>query len=161
MRNLFRQRESHLIREHTHLPPMMSFMRKHVGQHFHASRPGPSPAVSVKFLDATPTTAERPSKHLRAASGALGQSRAGLFRRAMRAVELYWNLQMRSGKPDPLGAHIVHVREDRRDGAGLVLARRFGFPGRRVKMFDQRLVHALIRGKGLDRGSSELGVNLG
>jgi hypothetical protein len=37
----------------------------------------------------------------------------------VRAVELWWNLQVRSCKPDPLGAHIVHVREDRRNGAGL------------------------------------------
>jgi hypothetical protein len=37
----------------------------------------------------------------------------------VRAVELWWNLQVRSGKPDPLAADIVHVGEDRRNGAGL------------------------------------------
>ena len=48
-------------------------------------------------------------------------------------------------KPDPLGANIVHLREDRRNGAGL--AGRFGSPGGGVKMFDKNLVHAIIGGK--------------
>ena len=104
-----RQRESELMREHAHLPAMVGFVRKHVAQHFQANRPRPSPAVSAKLLDAAPTTARRFSEHLRAASGALGQSRTGLLRRAVRAVELWWNLQVRSCEPDPLGADIVHV----------------------------------------------------
>src|SRR5713101_10001494 len=161
-RHLGRQPESELMREHTHLPAMVGFVRKHVAQHFHANRPWPSPAVSQKLLDAAVlTTAERFREHLRAASGALGQSRTGLLRRAMRAVELCWNLQMRSCKPDPLAADIVHVREDRRNGADLVFAGWFGSPGGRVKMFDKNLVHALIGGKDLDCGSAELSVNLG
>src|SRR5229473_1025796 len=86
-RHLFWQRESELMREHAHLPAMVRFVRKHVAQHFHANRPGPSPAVSQKLLDAASTTAERFSEHLRAASGALGQSRTSLLRRAVRAVE--------------------------------------------------------------------------
>ena len=86
---------------------MVGFVRKHVAQHFHANRPRRSPAVSVKLLDAAPATAERFSEHLRAASGALGQSRTGLPRRAVRAVELWWNLQVWSCKPDLLGADIV------------------------------------------------------
>jgi hypothetical protein len=52
----------------------------------------------------------------------------------------------------------VHVREDRRNGAGL--AGRFGSPGGRVKMFDEKLVHAIINGKDPDCGSAELSVNL-
>jgi hypothetical protein len=52
----------------------------------------------------------------------------------------------------------VHVREDRRNGAGL--AGRFGSPGGSVKMFDKNLVHAIIGGKDLDCGSAELSVNL-
>src|SRR5208283_3558952 len=103
-------------------------------------------------------TAERFSEHLRAARGALGQSRTGLLRRAVRTVELSWNLQVRSRKPDPLAADIVQVREDRRNGAGL--AGRFGSPGGRVKMFDKNLVHAIIGGKDLDCGSAELRVHL-
>src|ERR1017187_1198686 len=158
VRHLVRQRESDLMCEHTHLPAMVSFVRKHVAQHFQANRPRPSPAVSAKHLDAAPTTAERFREHLRAASGALGQSRTGLLRRAVRAVELWWNLQVRSCKPDPLGADIVHVREDRRNGAGL--AGRFGSPGGRVKMFDKNLVHAIIGGKDLDCRLAELSVNL-
>jgi hypothetical protein len=151
------------MREHTHLPAMVGFVRKHIAQHFHANRPGPSPAVSAKLCNvaAAPTNAERFSEHLRAASGALRQSRAGLTRRAGGVVELSWNLQIRSCKPDPLGADIVHVREDRRNGAAFVFAGRFSSPGGRVKMFDKNLVHAIIGGKNPDRGSAELSVNLG
>jgi hypothetical protein len=84
------------MREHTHLPAMVGFVREHVAQHFRANRPRPSPAVSVKLLDAAAATPERFSEHLRATSGALGQSRTGLFRRAVRAVELSRNRQVRS-----------------------------------------------------------------
>jgi len=95
------------MREHTHLPAMVGFVRKHVAQHFRAHRPGPSPAVSQKLLDAASTAsshlpAERFREHLCAASGALGQSRTGLLRRAARAVELPGNLQVRSREPDHL-----------------------------------------------------------
>jgi hypothetical protein len=164
------------MREHAHLPAMVGFVRKHVAQHFQANRPRPSPAVSAKLLDAAfvLTTAERFRQHLRAASGALGQSRTGLLRRAMRAVELSWNLQVRSRKPDPLAADIVHVGEDRRNGSDFVLAgvlagrfgRRFCSPGGRVKMFDKNLIQAIVDekdlgGRDLDGGSAELSVNLG
>jgi hypothetical protein len=60
------------MREHTHLPAMMGFVRKHVTQHLHADRPRLSPAVSQKPLDAAPATAERFNEHLRAAGGTLG-----------------------------------------------------------------------------------------
>ena len=146
------------MREHTHLPAMVGFVSKHVAEHFRTNRPGPTPAVSEKLLDAT-LTIERFSEHLRAARGALGQSRTRLLRRAVRAVELSGNLQMRSCKPDPLAADIVHMREDRGDGAGL--AGRFGSPGGRVKMFDKNLVDAIVGGKNLDCGSAELSVKLG
>ena len=146
------------MREHTHLPAMVGFVRKHVAQHFRADRPRRSPSVSAKLPDAALATAECFSKHLCAASGALGQSRTGLLRRAVRALELSWNLQMRSCKPHPLASDIVHVREDRRNGTGL--AGRFGSPGGRVKMFDKNLVHTIIGGKDLDCGSAELSVNL-
>lgn len=65
---------------------------------------------------------------------------------------------MRSCKPDPLGADIVHVREDRRNGADV--AGRFRFPDGRVKMFDKKLVHAIIGGKDLDCGLAELSAGL-
>ena len=157
VRHLIRQRESELMRKQTHLPAMVGFVRKHVAQHFHANRPRPGPAVPVKILDAAPT-AERFSEHLRAASGALGQSRTGLLGRAMRAVELRWNLQVRSRKPDPLGADIVQVGEDRRNGADL--AGRLSSPGGRLEVFDNDLVDAIIGGKDLDGGWTGLSVNL-
>jgi len=82
---------------------------------------------------------------------------------------------MRSCKPDPLAADIVHVREDRCNSAGVVFSgvfagrfgcRRSGTPGGRVKMFDKNLVDAIVGekdpgGKVLDCGSAELSVNLG
>src|ERR1700728_1690299 len=138
------------MREHTHLAAMMGFVRKHVAQHFHAYWPRFTPAVPAKFFDTAARTAERFSEHIRAARGALGQSRTGLARRAVRAVELWWNFQVRSCKPDPLGADVVHVCEDRRDGADV--AGRFGFPCGRVKMFDKNLVDAIVRSEDLDRG---------
>src|SRR5208283_42150 len=79
-RHLIRQRKSELMREHTHLSAMMGFVRNHVAQHFHANRPRLSPTVSEKLPNAA--TVERFPQHLRAASGALRQSRAGLPRRA-------------------------------------------------------------------------------
>jgi hypothetical protein len=145
------------MREHAHLAAMVGFVGEHVAEHLHANRPRPRPAVSDEFDDAAPATVERFREHFRAASGALRQGRARLLRRAPRAVQLLRNLQARSRKPDPLGADIVHVREDRRDGAGL--AGRLGCPGARVKMFDEDLVHALIGREGLDCGSAELRVN--
>ena len=75
------------MRQHTYLPAMVGLMRQHVAEHFRASRPGLSPAISVKRLHAA-TTAKRFSQHRYAAGGALGQSRTGLLRRAARAVEL-------------------------------------------------------------------------
>jgi hypothetical protein len=56
--------------QHKYLPAMVSFVRKHVTQHFRANRPGPSPSISVKLLDA-PLTAKRFREHLGAASSAL------------------------------------------------------------------------------------------
>jgi len=147
------------MREHAHLSAMVGFVSKHVAQHFRANWPRPSPAVSAKLLDAAPTIAKRFSEHLRAASGAFGQSRAGLLRRAVGAVELCWDLQVRCRKPDPLAADIVHVREDRWNGADI--AGRFGSPCGRVKMFDKNLVNAIMGGKDLDCGSTELSLNPG
>src|SRR2546426_521800 len=127
----------------------------------------PGRPVPLRFLETTDSLRIVAG----AASGALGQSHTGLLRRAVRAVELWWNLQVRSCKPDPLAADIVHVREDRRNGADVVFAGRFGCrrsgtPGGRVKMFDKNLVDAIVGekdpgGKVLDCGSAELSVNLG
>jgi hypothetical protein len=146
------------MRQHTNLPAMVGFVSKHVAQHFHANRPRPTPAVSAKGLDATPNTAERFSEHLCAASGALRQSDADLLPCATGAVELPWNLQVRSGKPDPLAADIVHVGKYRRNAARV--AGRFGSPDSRVEMFDKNLVHAIIGGKDLHCGSADLSMNL-
>src|SRR5580704_6670703 len=156
-RHLVRQRESELMREHTHLPAMVRFMRNHVAQHFDASRPRLGPAVAEKLFDTTFAIAERVSEHLRAASGALRQGGTGLQQRAVRAVELNWNLQVRRGQPDPLGADIVHVGEDRRDGARV--AGRFGIPGRWVKMFDQNLVDSIVGDKDPDGDLAEWPVD--
>ena len=43
------------MREHTHWPTMVGFVRKHVAQHFQANRPRLSPPVSAKHLDTVPS----------------------------------------------------------------------------------------------------------
>jgi hypothetical protein len=53
----------------------------------------------------------------------------------------------------------MHMREDGRNGAGA--AGRFGSPSRRVKLFDQNLVHAIVGGKNLNGGLVEWIANLG
>lgn len=146
------------MREHTRLPAMVGFVRNHVAKHFQSGRPRPSPAISEKLFDAAPAAAERFSEHLLAANGALGQCRTGLPRSAIRAMELLWNLQVRGRKPDPLGADVVHMREDRCDGPDI--AGRFGSPGGRVDMFYKNLVHAIIGGKGPHCDSAEVRANL-
>src|ERR1700686_2059274 len=145
------------MREHAHLAAMVGFVRKHVAEHLHAHRPRLSPAVSVKPLDAAATIAEPFLEHCDAAGAAFSERRAGLLWSAVRAVEQPWNFEVPRSKPDPLGADVVHVREDCGNGAGL--AGRFGAPGARVEMFDKHLVHALIGGKDLDCGSAELSVS--
>ena len=153
--------------QHTHLPAMVGFVREHVAQHFRTNRPWPGPAVSAKPLDAG-IAAERLCQHLRATSGALGQSRAGLLRRALRAVELSWSLKVRSCKPDPFAADIVHVSEDRRDGPDLaaLFGSRSCCPGGRVKTLDEYLVDAIVNqedlgGRAMDFGLAELSADLG
>ena len=163
-----RQAETELMGQHTDLSAMVGLVRKHVAQHFHANRPGLAPAVTAKFLDAAVVT-ERFREHLGAASGALGQRRTGLSRRAGSAIERSRNSQVRSGEPDPLAAHVTHVGEDCRNGADIVFARvlagqlgcRFPSPGGRVKMLDQHLVYAVTSGEYLDRRPAKLGVNTG
>ncbi len=147
------------MREHADLSAMVSFVRKHVAEHFEANRPWPSPAVAVKIFNTAATVAERFIEHLHATSGAFSQCRTGLLGRAMRTVELCWHLQVRCGQPDPLRADIVHVGEDRCNGAGL--AGRIGPPRGRVKIFNKNLVDTIVGGKGLDCGPAELSVNLG
>jgi hypothetical protein len=143
--------------EHTHLPAMVGFVRKHVAEHFHANRPRLGPAVPAKPFDPA-FAAERFCEHFCAASRTLGQSRTSLLGRAVCAIELRWNLQMRSRKPDPLATDIVHVREDRRNRPNV--AERFRFPSGRVKIFDKSLVDAIVGGEALDCGSAEPSVNL-
>jgi hypothetical protein len=145
------------MREHTYLPAMMSFVTNHVAQHFWANRPSGRPAVPAKLLDSA-ITAESFCEHLRAAGGALCQCRTSLLLAAVRAVQLGWDFQMWSGKPDPLGANIVQVREDRRNVSGL--AGWFGFPGLRVKILDKHLVDALIGCENPHSGSAKFSVNL-
>jgi hypothetical protein len=147
------------MREHAHLPAVVGFVGKHVAEHLEAHRPGRGQAVSAKLLDAA-AIAERFRQHLPAASGAPGQRGAGLFRSAVRTVELLWNHKVRSRKPDPLRADVVHVREDRRNGADFAgrYRRRFCSPGRWIEMLDKELIHAIIGGKDLRCGSARISL---
>ncbi len=145
------------MRQHADLSAMVGLMTEHVAQHFRANRPGLRPSVSQKLHDEVPT-AQRFGEHLLAASGTLGQSCTGLLRSATRTVHLSRNVEVRRREPDPLAANIVHVREDRRDGAGV--AGRFRSPNRRVKMFDKNLVDSIVGDKDLDGGWAKLRIDL-
>src|ERR1700756_2761397 len=65
---------------------------------------------------------------------------------------------MRSSEPDPLGADVVHVREDRCDGADVT--GRPGFPEGRIKILAENLIHAIVGGEDSDCRLVELRVNL-
>ena len=145
------------MREHAYLSAMVGFVRNHVAQHFRANRPRASPAVPEKFPDAAFATIERLGEHLLAARGALGQSSAGRPRRAGRPMELAWNFQVRSCEPDPLAAHVVHMREDRSNRPSL--SEGLGLPCERVKMLDEHVVHAIVDGENLRCGLAEWSVH--
>src|SRR5437870_986051 len=169
-RHLGRQRESELMREHTHLPAMVGFVRKHVAQHFQANRPRPSPAVSAKLLDAAPTTAER--------SASISAQRAALSANPARACCGVQCARLSCGGTFRCGAvslthlertlcmcvKIAAIVRDLFLPGGLAVGGS-GTPGGRVKMFDKNLVDAIVGekdpgGKGLDCGSAELSANL-
>lgn len=146
------------MRKDTNLPAMMRLVSNHVAQHFHSNRPGPTPAISAKLLDAT-SIPERFRQHVAAPGPARGQSHARLLRRAARPIKLRGNFQVRSRKPHPLAANIVHMRKNRHDGADST--GRLGSPRGRIEMFDKNLVHALIGGKHLNRSPADLAVDFG
>jgi hypothetical protein len=102
----------------------------------------------------TVASVERFCEHLGTASATFGQRLAGLLWRAMRAIELSWNLQVRGRKPDPLTAHIVHVRENRSDVADL--AGRLRRPCVGIKMLDESLVYAIVNCEYSRRRTAEL-----
>jgi hypothetical protein len=141
------------MRQHQYLPAMVSFVGEHVAQHFDANRPRLCPAVSVKLPDAVSVAAERFGEHFPTARGALDQSRAGLTRGALRAIELSRDFERGRGQSDPLGARVVHVREDGRNGADSTV--RLGSPGGWIKMLDKHLVHAIVGGEDPDSGSAQ------
>ena len=101
---------------------------------------------------------DRFSQHLFATGSALRQSGAGLLWRTARAIELWRGLQIRSGKPDPLSADVMHVREDRRNRTDI--AGWLSSPCGRIKMLDKKLVQAVVGGKDFCRGPAKFGVNL-
>lgn len=145
--------DSELAREQKYLPTVVGFVRKHVARHFRAGRPRLCPCVSAKLLDAARAAAEDFGEHLYATSGTPGRRHASLLLRAARAVEFSRNLQVRSREPDPLGAHIMNVRENCRDGANL--ARRFCSPGGWIQMRDRDSVDAIVGNKDLVGGPAE------
>ena len=151
-----RQRESQLMRKHTNLPPMVRLVSNHVAQHLHPNRPRLSPAIPLKHRD-PPAIIETLSQHLPTPSRTLRQSRTSLRRSAVRTVKLRRNLQVRSRKPHPLGAHIVHMRKNSRNRPNPT--GRFSSPDSRVKMLDKNLIHPIIDSKHLHCRSAELSVN--
>jgi hypothetical protein len=146
------------MREHTNMPAMVGLVTEHVAKHLWSNRPWLSPAVSHKLFDTATTITERFRKHLHTAGSAFCQSCTDLVHGAVCAVELYRDLQVRSGEPDPLGADVMHVREDGRNGADI--AGWFGSPGGRVKTFEKNLVYAVVSGEDIRCGSAELSGSL-
>src|SRR5208337_4468828 len=145
------------MRKHAHLTAMVGFVRNHVAQHFGANGPGPGPAVAEELLDTAPA-AERLGEHFRATRAALGQCLTYLTRRAVRAAELRWNLQMRSCEPDPLAADIVQVREDGSNRTDLALRSRF--PCGRIQMRDEHLVQTVVHSEDLHCCRAEFRVSV-
>jgi hypothetical protein len=156
--DLIRQGKTELVGEHADLAAMVGLVRNHVAEHFRANLPWLRPAVPEKFLDGVFRVVEGVSQHLCAASGTLSQCRTSLPRRATHAVQLCRNFQVRSGKPDPFAADIVHVGENHRDAASL--PGRLGTPHGEVEIFDENLINAIVGGENLDGGTGELIVNL-
>src|SRR2546430_3067811 len=124
-RHLGRQREFELMREHTHLPAMVGFVRKHVAQHFDANRPRPSQPSLRNFSTRPPPP---PS-----ASASISAQRAALSANPARACCGVQCARLSCGGTFKCGAvsltHLertLHVREDRRNGTGL--AGRSGTP---------------------------------
>src|SRR5207244_6963827 len=73
---------------------------------------------------------------------------------------------MRSCKPDAFAANIVHVGENRCDGANSRTGRGFCPPRRGVKMLNEHLVDEVVeeeelRGRALESSAPDLPVNLG
>lgn len=77
----------------------------------------------------------------------------------MRAVELWRNFQVRRCKPDPLAADIVHVGEDRRNGADVAGRLRHLCGG--VEVLDEELVEALVCREDAEGGFCLLREKLG
>jgi hypothetical protein len=151
------QRKSKLMRKHTNLSAMVRLMGNHVAHHLHTNRPRLSPTIPPKYLN-PPTLPKRLSKHLPTSSRTLRQPHPHLLRRAVRPIEQHRNLQMRSRKPHPLAANIVHMRKDRSNAANVT--GRFRPPRTRVKMLNKTLVHPIISSKHPNCCWSNLSVNL-
>jgi hypothetical protein len=157
-----------LVGEHRDLAAVVGFVGQHVAEHARgqlgACGPWFCPAVAHELGDAlralpfaTIPFATIPfsgfsifdcddfGEHRFTSCRALGECLAGLQLRAVRAVELGGDFEMRRGEPDPLGADVVHVREDRRNGADV--AGWLGCPDRGSEMGEEELVQALVSGE--------------
>src|SRR5215467_8260232 len=130
--SLGREREAKLMRQHADLAAVMCVVHDHIDEHRTASRPRLGPSVPMKMFDAAGRVSQRLGKHLRTAFGALRERRGGLLLRAPRALKRRWQLYVRSGKPQPLAANVVHMTEGVGDRARAA-AGKFRAPGARIQ----------------------------
>lgn len=141
------------MREQADLAAMVGLVSQHVAEHLDAGGPGCAPAIAAEFGDAA-FVAEGFGQQLDAKSGTVLQCGARLLRSAAIPAELSRDSEMRCVEPDPLGAHVMHVGEDGRDGADL--AGGFSVPGGRIEVLDEHLVHAVVGGKEAYRTAGDL-----
>jgi hypothetical protein len=131
--------KSQLVRQYADLPPVMRFVRNHVGDHRGAARPRLSPTIPPKLFHASIRVCQSFGYHFRATSGAFRQRSASLALCATHVVELHRQLKVRRREPYPLATNIVHMCENRRDSAA---SRSFGArwvaaPGPRIKLLEK------------------------
>src|SRR5262245_12659777 len=131
------------MRQHAYLPAMVRVVHDHVGKHGSAGGPRPCPAVAMEMFHVA--AGEGTINHLYATFRTLGQSSARLTLRAVGAVKLRRQLDVRCGKPQPFAPDVVHVREDRDDRASLA-AGRLCSPGSWIEMRQDQLIHPLTDG---------------
>lgn len=142
--------------QHAYLAPVMSFVRKHIGNHGGTRRPRRRPTIATELFDAAARVCESFRQHLRASLRALGESGTRLFLGATGAIELHRRLEVWGRKTQPFEANIMDVSEDGGDGASAA-ARWLFTPGLRVKTFEDELVHRVVGDESFDEDVANLG----
>lgn len=131
--------------QHAYLPTVMSIVDDHVSNHGDSRGPRSGPPVAEEFFDSSLRRVQRLFEQLRAAPCAFSQRSSRLTLRAACAIEFSGQLNMRRGEPQPLAPDIMHMSEDRRDGARITTGR-LRPPGAGIQVLEDELIHPLING---------------